>query len=198
MKSKSKCWSFFAPTGQRQIFEDVFRRRDEIPPASLVQSRKRCLVGRAKPQMVSKIQGERERDDGGAEVSRDVNVGLMNYTKEPRWRITYSNSETGVRGGAVMEKFVRTSKNCCCFSVQCLGIAVKLIVKNWRNTDVVFFFFFQVRERGFVRVLLLIMIVLFSSVQCLYSRRLQDGSRVKQWRVFLWWWWWRCWGEGEL
>lgn len=30
---------------------------------------------------------------------------------------------------------------------------------------------FSVRERGLVRVLLLIMIVLFSSVQCLYSRQ---------------------------
>lgn len=43
---------------------------------------------------------------------------------------------------------------------------------------------FSVRERGLVRVLLLVMIVLFSSVQCLYSSRLQEGSRVKQGSVF--------------
>lgn len=35
-----------------------------------------------------------------------------------------------------------------------------------------------------MRVLLLIVIVLFSSVQSLYSRRIQEGNRVKQLSVF--------------
>lgn len=103
----------------------------------------------------------------------------------------------GVWGGAGTgggKKFVRTSKLLLFFSAV-PWIAVKLIRKgNWqkKNTDVKFDAFrgFFVRGRVFfVRVLLLNHDCL-GSVQCLYSRRLQEGSRVKQWSVFWWWWWW--------
>lgn len=88
-----------------------------------------------------------------------------------------------------MERFVRTSRWLLFFSAV-PWIAVKLIVKEKltrRQIDVSWIF--SVRERGRVRVLLLIVIVLFqfSSVQCLYSRRLQEGSRVKQVKCFFWW-----------
>lgn len=74
-----------------------------------------------------------------------------------------------------MEKFVRTSKLLPFFSAV-PRIAVKLIVKDTDKTDVKLMLSgFSVTERGCVRV-----IVLFSSVQCLYSRHLQEGSRVKQ------------------
>lgn len=64
----------------------TFLGQDEIPPSSLVQSEKRCLVGWAKPQMVSKNPGrERETGEGGAGRGVEgANVGLMNYTKQQR------------------------------------------------------------------------------------------------------------------
>lgn len=65
-----------------------------------------------------------------------------------------------------MEKFVL-------LFFQCSALNCSKADWNRRNTDDKLKFF-SVRERGCSRVLLLIMIVL-SSVQCLYSGRLQGG-----------------------
>lgn len=124
---------------------------------------------------------ERKRRVGGDE---GANVGLMDYTKEPRRQITYNNLETGIQsvclGGAGEEvcAHIEIAAVFQCSASVCGKADSKEMTKHRHQIDV--FFWVSVRKRGCMRVLLFIMIVLFSSVQCLYSRRLQEGSRVKQ------------------
>lgn len=79
------------------------------------------------------------------------------------------------------QKFVRTSQLLLFFSAV-PRIAVKLIFKKENGQKhrcrIDVFWVFQ-SEHGYVTVLLLSMIVLFSSGRRLYSRRLQEGSRVR-------------------
>lgn len=112
MKSKSKSFSCATWYLTKTWRLRTFLGQDEIPPSSLVQSKKRCLVGWAKkPWMVSKSSERREGDKGSK-------FGLMDYTKQTRQQITYNNLETGVCGQVFC---AHIEKSGCWISVQCLG-----------------------------------------------------------------------------
>lgn len=104
MKSKSKMLILFlhqlVVSNELEILR-AFLGQDEIPPSSLVQSRKRCLVSQGwrgggwwqTPKMVSKNPPKEQQQQQQKKPSerntrgREVNYSLMNYTKgKKRWQ----------------------------------------------------------------------------------------------------------------